>query len=94
MNQSAYRNPSIFTGEKWLENQAVLVKGETIIDIVSTGKIPDDFEMIDCQGKILAPAFIDLQIYGAGGKLFSAYPTTEALRLLAAHNLENGTANC
>ncbi len=94
MNQLAYTNAQIFTGEKWLENQAVLVKDEIIADIVSIGSIPEYYKTIDCQGKILAPAFIDLQIYGAGGQLFSAFPTPKALQLLAEHNLKYGTTHC
>lgn len=94
MSQLAYTNAKIFTSEKWLENQAVLINEGNIIGIISAEKNPENFEVIDCKGKILAPAFVDLQIYGAGGKLFSAYPTTEALQLLAEYNLKYGTANC
>lgn len=94
MNQLAYTKAQVFTGENWLQNNAVLVRDETIIDIISTENIPVGFQIIDCQNKILAPAFIDLQIYGAGGKLFSAFPIPESLKILAEGNLQSGTANC
>lgn len=94
MKQSAYTNAFIFTGEKWVKNKTVLIKGGTIIDIVPSKNSNPGFETIDCQGKILAPAFIDLQIYGAGKQLFSAYPTTGALVLLVENNLKHGTATC
>src|ERR1700710_321397 len=94
MKTIAYTNAAIFTGEIWLDNKVVLIKNETIVDIVSAKYLNSDFEIVDCHGKVLAPAFIDLQIYGAGGQLFSAYPTVEALRLLAEHNLQFGTLQC
>lgn len=94
MNTIAYTNATIFTGERWLDEQVVLVRNETIVDIVSTEKVEKDFDIIDCQGKVLAPAFIDLQIYGAGSQLFSAFPTVEALQKLVDHNLKFGTSQC
>ncbi len=42
----------------------------------------------------LAPAFIDLQIYGAGGKLLSAYPEPASLQKLQEHNAKGGTIFC
>jgi N-acetylglucosamine-6-phosphate deacetylase len=43
---------------------------------------------------ILAPAFIDLQIYGAYEKLFAVYPEVSSLELLNKYCNEGGTAFC
>jgi len=91
---TAYINAQIFTGEKLLEDHAVLVDGGLIIDVVLNVQLPRDIHSIDCKGQLLAPAFIDLQIYGAQERLFSAYPTVEALQLLVEHNAKSGTAAC
>ena len=40
---------------------------------------------------VLAPAFIDIQIYGASSKLFSADPTADALHKLKEHCNKGGT---
>jgi N-acetylglucosamine-6-phosphate deacetylase len=40
---------------------------------------------------IIAPAFIDVQIYGAGEKLFATYPTTDSLQKLYQHCVAGGT---
>lgn len=41
--------------------------------------------------KHLLPGFIDLQIYGAGSKLFSAEPTIESIRIIENQLLQEGT---
>jgi N-acetylglucosamine-6-phosphate deacetylase len=40
---------------------------------------------------LIIPGFLDLQIYGAGGKLFSAEPTVESLSHIEDTLLEQGT---
>ncbi|MCX2576315.1 N-acetylglucosamine-6-phosphate deacetylase [Pedobacter sandarakinus] len=39
----------------------------------------------------IVPGFIDLQIYGAGGRLFSANPTVESLTIMEDDLLKKGT---
>ncbi|MFC3560002.1 N-acetylglucosamine-6-phosphate deacetylase [Pedobacter jamesrossensis] len=41
--------------------------------------------------KFVVPGFIDLQIYGAGGRLFSAAPTVESLTIMEDDLLKKGT---
>ncbi|HCN85259.1 MAG TPA: N-acetylglucosamine-6-phosphate deacetylase, partial [Sphingobacteriaceae bacterium] len=47
--------------------------------IVELSQIPSSAEIIDLQGQNIAPGLIDLQIYGAGRKMFGGTPSTEAL---------------
>jgi len=42
---------------------------------------------------IVAPAFIDLQVYGAGGKLFNNTQDLETLEAIHTHNLAGGTGS-
>lgn len=41
--------------------------------------------------QLVVPGFIDLQIYGAGGRLFSAAPTVESLTIIEEDLLKKGT---
>lgn len=45
----------------------------------------------DALEEFVVPGLIDLQIYGAGGKLFSAEPTVESLKIIEDDLLKKGT---
>lgn len=62
-----------------LNQQAVLVKDGQVMTVVSENDIPLDAERIDLQNLLLVPAFIDLQIYGGNGFLFSNELSYESL---------------
>lgn len=79
----------IFTGNEWLENSAVVIENNLIKEIIPATEnathFPDAF---------IAPAFIDLQIYGAGKKLFAVYPEKVALVELVDYCRSGGAAYC
>lgn len=77
--QKAYINGTIFTGEEVICGQALLVNGDEIIGILNPAELPTDLEVIDAKGLNISPAFIDLQIYGGSGKMFSLDPTMASL---------------
>jgi len=77
MDAIAYVAQQIFTGQVWLNEKAVIVK-DGLIESVSD-KIPEGVEKRELPECILAPAFIDLQIYGANKKLLAVHPTVDAL---------------
>ncbi|MEO6638604.1 MAG: N-acetylglucosamine-6-phosphate deacetylase [Ginsengibacter sp.] len=86
-----YKAEKIFTGKDWLENRAVICENGTVKDIVPFENLPPVFQeekVVD----ILAPAFIDVQIYGARSKLFSMYPTAETLSIMNEHCVAGGTS--
>lgn len=75
----AFFNTTIFTGEEFLTGQAVLVKDGFIDSIIEEDTIPSDTELIDLNKNLLVPAFMDLQIYGGNGFLFSNELSYESL---------------
>jgi len=75
----AYTNGRVFDGNKLREEVAVLVKDNKIFELVSSKDIPADFEKKDLNGLTISPAFIDLQIYGGNGKMFSHELSVESL---------------
>jgi N-acetylglucosamine-6-phosphate deacetylase len=87
---TAYTNGKIFTGESIENNKAVLTDNEVIVDIVNADAIPTQYRREDLNGFILAPAFIDMQIYGGNGKLFSHELTVESLKATYEYCLHGG----
>jgi N-acetylglucosamine-6-phosphate deacetylase len=67
----ALTSNKIFDGNRFFINNAILVSNDTIEDIVSLENVPSNYILKDLGDKIISPAFIDLQIYGAHGKMFS-----------------------
>ncbi|HSC54320.1 MAG TPA: N-acetylglucosamine-6-phosphate deacetylase [Phnomibacter sp.] len=91
--QSWLTNVRIFTGHEWIEEGHVCVEAGRIIAV--TTELPADAsDPYDCRDHWLVPAFIDAQVYGGGGKLFSQYPHSQSLELLKADNRKGGTTQC
>ena len=78
----ALTNCEIFTGEKNLYNQSVLIENEHITGIVLDDEIPSEYKQIDLNGLNLAPGFIDLQVNGGGGEFFTQSPNTGCLEAM------------
>jgi len=72
-----YSADKTFTGKEWLTNHSIIVQDEMIVDVVSTSLISSSAHQQIF--KSLVPSFIDLQIYGASGKLLAVYPEADSL---------------
>ncbi|OSZ81417.1 N-acetylglucosamine-6-phosphate deacetylase [Chitinophagaceae bacterium IBVUCB2] len=89
-----YIADKIFTGETWLQNHAVIVEKHIIKEVLPVSSLSADQQAEKFSNCFLTPSFIDLQIYGAGGKLLSAHPKPASLQLLQEHNAKGGTIFC
>ncbi len=88
---SALVNATIFTGKEEIVGKAVLVENDKIKALIDYRSIPFGAEIIDFNNNFIAPGFIDLQIAGGGGYLFSASPSVEALRAITDSIVKSGT---
>jgi len=77
-------NTSYFQGNDLKKNQDIVIDS----DIISAIKESDHKEP---SHSIVVPGFIDLQIYGAGDRLFSAEPSIESLNIMEDDLLKKGT---
>lgn len=76
----AFYNGTIFTGSEFLNGKALLINGDRIVAVTDETMMTADAERYDLAGNSIAPAFIDLQLYGGNGKLFSQELTAAALQ--------------
>ena len=88
--KKAYSADKIFTGQSWRNNSAVIIENDVVANVVQLNNLPGDIPVIQ-HASILAPAFIDIQIYGASSKLFSAYPSADTLHKMKEHCDKGGT---
>ena len=85
-------NGCIFDGESVHEHKAVLIEDEHIVALVDPEQVPADIGVsYDLEGGTLIPGFIDLQVNGGGGVLFTAAPTVDSLRTIGAAHRQYGT---
>lgn len=90
---AAYTNGKIFTGDALEVNKAVLTDNDVIVGITAANAIPSQYMTVDLQGFTMAPAFIDMQIYGGNGKLFSQELSVESLKATYEYCLLGGCAH-
>ena len=76
----AYTAANVFTGSRMEVDATVLVKDGTIEAIVPAKRVPAEYEQRVFKGHLICPAFIDLQIYGGNGKMFSHETTPETIQ--------------
>lgn len=88
----ALTNATIYTGKEILKGKVLIIEGGKIKKITKPEIIPESAERIDCKGGVIASGFIDLQIYGGGGYLFSNAPSAIALQAMVDGLLKTGTS--
>lgn len=69
--QHSYYNGTIYTGHEVLTGNAILTDNGVITGIVAATDTPSHYSRHNLQGMHIAPSFIDLQLYGGNGRLFS-----------------------
>jgi N-acetylglucosamine-6-phosphate deacetylase len=84
----------VFTGNEWLDDHAVITENGIIVDIVPGGPLIANDITEKFPGCMLVPSFIDLQIYGAYGKLLAVFPEADSLSALNVYCKKGGAAYC
>ncbi len=92
MSPVAYTGCTVFNGERRLEGHAVLVAEGHVIDVVPASAI-GAADRVDLGGALLAPGFIDIQVNGGGGRLFTDAPTIDTVRTIVAAHRSLGTTS-
>ncbi len=86
----AFYNGIIFTGDRFVNGHAVLLNNGLIEAVLPAADLPADIDRYDLQRNVLVPAFIDLQLYGGNGLLFSQALNEEAIVATDAYCVSGG----
>ncbi len=84
-------NAVFFTGKEVVKDKILIISENSIEGFAETGSIPEGSSLIDCRGWLVTSGFIDLQIAGGGGYLFSSNTTPEALARITESIVASGT---
>ena len=85
-----YKAGKLFTGTEWLEDQAVLVADGKITELLPAKEVS---VTPVATYEVIAPAFMDIQIYGAHGRLLAVYPQADSLHKLYKYCSEGGASH-
>lgn len=87
----AITNINVFNGQDTLENQAIIVAGDTIEAVVpmETANLPET--VYDGQGLTATAGFIDLQLNGCGGVMLNVDISKQTLDTMNETNIQSGT---
>ena len=79
-----YSTKALFTGSAWLNDVVVHIENGLVVGIDQNG-----FDNNNATPLII-PALIDLQLYGAGGKLLSEFPEKDTIEKIYQFCIEGG----
>ncbi|NTE57786.1 N-acetylglucosamine-6-phosphate deacetylase [Agrobacterium tumefaciens] len=80
----AFVGARIFDGAVWHDGKVLLTSDGHVTAI--SDKVPAEADVIDANGLLIAPGFIDLQVNGGGGVMFNNQPDVDGIaRICAAH---------
>ena len=87
----ALHGARLFSGERFLDDHAVLVEGSRIVGVEPLAALPPDMARENLGGGTLAPGFLDAQVNGGGGVLFNEVRTAEGAAAIARAHRRHGS---
>jgi N-acetylglucosamine-6-phosphate deacetylase len=88
-----FTNCSIFTGDTFVGNKAVVVEDNKVKAFVPKNQLAGHDKVIDLQGQLLVPGFIDLQVNGGGGAFYTQKAEKRNYEIVNNAHREFGTTS-
>lgn len=93
MNKEIFIPGSIFNGDQFISGYAIEVENDKITAILPSNTIPANAQTTPLPGMMVAPAFMELQIYGGDGQMFSLFPSVKSLTATYEYCIRGGAAH-
>lgn len=90
--RTIYKAAKIFTGYETLENHVIVINNGLVEDILPVSVIASNENITDEGDVMIAPAFIDIQLYGAYGRLLAVYPDAASVAAIHDYCASGGAA--
>jgi N-acetylglucosamine-6-phosphate deacetylase len=87
----AFRNGRILTDHGFETGKTLLVRDGRIEAVIGASGIAGADRLIDLEGRMLVPGFIDTQVNGGGGVLFNEHPSVDAIAAIGQAHRRFGT---
>jgi N-acetylglucosamine-6-phosphate deacetylase len=87
----AFRNGRLFTDQGFETGRTLLVRDGRVEALVSASQIKGADRIVDLEGGMLVPGFIDTQVNGGGGVLFNEDPSVESIAAIGEAHRKFGT---
>ena len=84
-------NGRVLIDRKFVIGRAVIINGDRIEAVVRDDAVPAAAELIDLDGQLLAPGFIDTQVNGGGDRLFNDDPSVDTIAAIGKAHRRFGT---
>lgn len=94
MQSTIYTAGKIFTGAEMLKDYAIEVSEGKIISIQPAHNYTAQETIQLGEDVLLAPALIDIQLYGADGRLLSVFPDSRTVDAIYQYSKKGGAAYC
>ncbi len=87
----AIQAKTLFDGDQFLDEYAVIVEENTIVQVLPSSELPDSLKRTILKEGIFAPGFIDIQVNGGGGVMLNNAPCRESVDTITAGHRPSGT---
>ena len=91
---TAYTAAQIFTGTEWHEHLAILVEDGKVQSLLPINELDGRMPVQHFADSFIAPAFIDIQLYGAYGTLLSVAPDSKTVSNIKEYCRLGGATLC
>ncbi len=93
-NTKTYLAGNIFTGNEILKQHAIVVENNIITSIKPVNELISNENIVEFKNALMAPAFIDLQLYGAHERLLSVLPDASTVKSIYDYSRSGGASHC